>query len=100
MRTEHLSTTAVYGTLLGSHTSSTGSLLRTHLSVGAVDVVTGFGGGGSLAGVVTFVDDCEMEEIAAEGEVEMVDVPSFERSRFQRGKSVDCDGNGCDCGGQ
>jgi hypothetical protein len=34
--------------------------------VGAVDIVTGFGRGGSLAGVVTFVDDGEMEKIAAE----------------------------------
>jgi len=68
--------------------------------VGAVDIVTGFGRGGSLAGVVTFVDDGEMEKIAAEREVKVVDVPSFERSRFQRGKGVDCDGNGCDCNGQ
>lgn len=65
--------------------------------MGAVDVESGFGGGGTLAGVVAFVDNGKVKEIAAEREVKVVNGPSLECGGFQRGKVVDCDGYGFDC---
>lgn len=59
-----------------------------------VDVVAGFAGCRALASVVAFVDDGMVEDVAAEGEVEMFDGPLLEGSRFEGGKVVDCDGNG------
>jgi hypothetical protein len=46
--------------------------------MGAVNIVTGLGRCGTLAGVVTLVDDGKVEEISAERKVEMVDGPSLE----------------------
>lgn len=64
--------------LSGALASSAGSLLRPHLAMRAVHVPAGFGGCGALAGIVAFVDDSEVEEVAAEGEVEMLDGPLLE----------------------
>lgn len=59
-----------------------------------MDVVAGLGGGGALAGVVALVDDGEVEEVAAEGEVEVVDGPLLEGRRLQGGEVVDGEGDG------
>jgi hypothetical protein len=52
--------------------------LGAHLAVGAVDIITSLGRCGTLAGVVTFVDDGKVEEISTEREVKVVDGPSLE----------------------
>lgn len=60
----------------------------------AVDVVAGLGGCGALPGVVALVDDGEVEEVAAEGEVEVLDGPLLEGLRLERREAVDGDGDG------
>jgi hypothetical protein len=62
--------------------------------MGAVHIVTGLGGRGTLAGVVSFEDDGEVEDIAAEREVEMFDGPLLQGGGLERGKAVDREGNG------
>lgn len=52
-----------------------------------------------MTGVVAFVGDGKVEDIAAEREVKVVNGPSLERCRFQRRKVVNCDRNGFDCDG-
>jgi hypothetical protein len=49
-----------------------------------------------LTGVVAFVDNRKVEEVAAEREVKVFNRPSFECGGFQRGKVMDCDGYGFD----
>jgi hypothetical protein len=53
-----------------------------------------------LTGVVAFVDNGKVEDVAAEREVKVVNGPSLEGCGFQRGKVVNCDGDGFDCDGQ
>lgn len=96
LRAKSLSTTAEQGGLLGAHTGATGSLLRTHLAVRAVNFVTGFRRGGSLARVVTFVDDGEVEDVATEREVQMVHRPLLEGGWFEGGEGVNGERNGRD----
>lgn len=87
-------TAAEQGALPGALASSSGSLLRPHLAVRAVYVPAGFGRCGALAGVVAFVDDGEVEEVSAEGEVEMLDGPLLERLWLEGREAVDGDGDG------
>jgi hypothetical protein len=61
-----------------------------------VDFPSSLRRGSSLPRVVTFVDNCEVEKIAAKREVEMLNGPLFERCRFEGRKLVDCDGNSRD----
>lgn len=68
--------------------------MRAHLAVGAVDFVAGFAGGGALARVVAFKGDCVVQDVAPEGEVEVLDGPLLEGGWFERGEAVDCDGDG------
>lgn len=63
----------------------------------SVNVVAGFARGGALAGVVAFVDDGVVEEIAAEREVEVLYGEVLQRGWFEGGEAVDCDGNGGGC---
>jgi hypothetical protein len=58
-----------------------------------MDVVAGLGRGGALAGVVALVDDGEVEEVAAEGEVEVLDGPLLEGLGLEGGEAVDGDGD-------
>lgn len=62
----------------------------------AVDFVAGFAGGGALTGVVAFEGDGVVEDVAAEGEVEVLDGPLLEGGWFEGGKAVDCDGDSRD----
>jgi len=94
VRAVGLSSSADEGALLGALAGAAGTLLGTDLAVGAVDFPAGLGGGGALAGVVAFVDDGEVEEVAAEGEVEVFDGPVFEGDGFEVGEGVDGDGDG------
>lgn len=94
MRTVRFTSAAEQRALSGALASSAGSLLRPHLAVRAVHVPAGFGGRGALAGVVAFVDDGEVEEVAAEGEVEMLDGPLLEGLRLEGREAVDGDGDG------
>lgn len=94
MRTKRLATASQQGALPGALTGSSGSLLRAHLAVRAVDVVAGLGGCGALPGVVALVDDGEVEEVAAEGEVEVLDGPLLEGLRLEGREAVDGDGDG------
>ena len=50
-----------------------------------------------MAGVVALVDDGEVEDVAAEGEVEVVYGPLLEGCWFEGGEAVDCEGDGRDC---
>ena len=60
-----------------------------------VDFVTGFGGGGSLTGEISFEDYSAVEDISAQREVEVFGVVFLEMEGFHRGEFVDC----CkDCG--
>jgi hypothetical protein len=63
-----------------------------------VDVVAGLGGGGALARAVALVDDGQVEEIAAEGEVEVLDGPLLEGGRLEGREAVDGEGDGRDWG--
>lgn len=94
MRTEGLATASEQRALPGTLAGSSGSLLRAHLAVRAVDVVAGLGGCGALPGVVALVDNGEVEEIAAEGEVEVLDGPLLKGLRLERREAVDGDGDG------
>lgn len=94
VRAKRLATAAQQRTLPGALTGSSGALLRAHLAVRAVDVVAGLGRGGALPGVVALVDDGEVEEVAAEGEVEVLDGPLLEGLRLEGREAVDGDGDG------
>lgn len=94
MRTKRLATASQQGALPGALTGPSGSLLRAHLAVRAVDVVAGLGGCGALSRVVALVDDGEVEEIAAKGKVEVLDGPLLEELRLEGREAVDGDGDG------
>ncbi|KAI9149598.1 CDP-diacylglycerol--glycerol-3-phosphate 3-phosphatidyltransferase [Paramyrothecium foliicola] len=94
---EDLAAAAQHGALAGAETGAAGALLGTDLAVRAVDLVAGLGGGSALAGVVALVGDGEVEEVAAEGEVEVLDGPLLEGGGLEGGEVVDGDGDGRDC---
>lgn len=96
VRTESLSTAAQDGTLPGAHAGATGTLLGSHLAVRAVDVVASLAGGGALACGVALVDDGVVEDVAAEGEEEVVDGPLLEGCWLQVGEAVDGERDGRD----
>lgn len=62
----------------------------------AVDLPAVLARGGALAGVVALVDDGEVEDVAAEGEVEVIDGPLLEGCGLEGGEAVDCEGDGRD----
>lgn len=53
-------------------------------------------GGGSLAGVVSLVDDGGVEKVTAKRKVEMFRRPLLEGYRFERWKAVNREGNSRD----
>lgn len=63
----------------------------------AVDFEARLGGGGALAGAVALVDDGQVEDVAAQGQVEVLDGPLLEGRGLQRGEAVDGNGDGRDC---
>lgn len=87
-------TTAKQGALSAALASSSCALLWSHLTVRAVYVPAGLGRCGALSGVVALVDDGEVEEIAAEGEVEMLDGPLLEGLWLERREAVNGDWDG------
>lgn len=62
----------------------------------AVDLPAVLGRGCALAGVVALEDDGEVEDVAAQGEVEVVDRPLLEGCWLEGGEAVDCEGDGRD----
>ena len=99
MRPKDFTAAAVDRRLLGAHTSLACSLLGPHLLVGAVDFVAGLGGGGALAGVGGLVGDGLVEEVAAEGEVEVGCRVGLEVEGLEGREGVDRYGDGRGWGG-
>lgn len=64
--------------------------------MGTVDLPACFGGGRALAGGVAFEDDGAVEDVFAEGQVEVVCWVGFEAEWLHRGEVVD---GGEDVGG-
>lgn len=62
--------------------------------MGAVDLVARLGGGGALAGVGALVGDGLVEEVAAEGEVEVRRRVGLEVEGLEGREGVDRDGDG------
>lgn len=89
MRTKGFSSAAQDRRLPGANACFAGAFLGTHFAVRAVDFVAGFGGGGAEARVVAFVDDGAVEDVAAEGEVEVRGGVGFEAEGLHGGEFVD-----------
>ena len=88
---------AEMGSLVVADAGPPGTLLRTHFPAGAFDVVAPFCGCGALPGAVGFVDYGAVEDVSAEGEVQVGGGVGGEAEGFHVGKGVDC----CeDCGGR
>ena len=77
LRAEGLAAALEHGRLLAAEARAARALLRTDLLVGAADVVARLGGGGALARVVALVDDGEVQDVAAQGQVEVFRGPGF-----------------------
>lgn len=78
MRTKGFSSSYQHRRLFGAETSSSGPLLRSDFGVGAVNLVAGFRAGCSLSGCIAFEDDGAVEDVAAEGEIEVFAGVGFE----------------------
>lgn len=88
MRSKGDTTTFSGRRLLVTCTSSSGSFLRDNLPVAAMDVPSPFRACRALSGRVAFIDDCSVEDVASQWDVEKLGVIEGVARRLEFGKSV------------
>lgn len=93
LRPKRLAAAADQRRLAPAQTRAAGALLRPHLAVRAVHVVARLGRRRALARVVALVHDGQVQQVAAQRQVQVLGRPHLEGPGLEAGKGKDGDGD-------